>query len=353
ARLWYYLGPLIGLGLLGKYFVILLVPCTLLLVAAVPEYRKWFARPQPYSMALTALFFFLPVIMWNWSNDWPSFKFHLVDRQTSAGFSLKNFFEFVGGQLLYVSPLYLAALLWAAWAGAREALKGDRRYALLASFSIPTLLFFYLVCIWTNEAEPHWPAFGYLTAIIMMSALGVKIADHDLVWKARRARKVYIASSALAGLMFLLFYVHVFYPILPIKPKYDLVNELYGWDKVSEEVERTYGQRILAEKGEKGFLMARHWVLCSQLMFGVRDTIPVACINNRRDQFDFWDDESKLIGKDAVLVSDLRFTETPEQIYMFDNVEKVAVIPIRRGGELKREFTIWLGRNYQGLASKP
>lgn len=348
VRGWYILGSLIGLGLLGKYFVILLVPCTLILVAAVPEYRGWFRRYQPYTMALTALFFFLPVILWNVNNDWLSFKFHLEDRHTRAGFGLMNIGKLVSGQFLYVSPLYLPVLLWGVWAGTKKALGGDRRYALLASFSAPTLIFFYVISAWASDAEPHWPAFGYLTAIVMTCALGLDIMEHGIIRRARRARRIYMAATALAGLVFILFYVHVFHPILPIKPKYDLVNELYGWDTAAAEAERIYDLRIKGETGREGFLMGKHWVLCSQLMYGVRDRIPVACVNGRRDQFDFWDDEKKLMGKDAVIVTDLRFTDTPDQIYKFGSVEKAAVIPVVRGGELKREFTLWLCRNYQG-----
>ncbi|MDH5679340.1 MAG: glycosyltransferase family 39 protein [Nitrospinota bacterium] len=349
ARYWYFLGSLIGVGLLGKYFVILLVPCTLLLVAAIPEYRQWYLRWQPYTMALTALFFFAPVIIWNVQNDWPSFKFHLVERHGGSHFTLNNIGEFVGGQLLYVSPIYLAGLLWAVVAGYSKARKGDRRYALLFCFSAPTLLFFYLVCMWTNEAEPHWPAFGYLTALVMMSALGVEITEKGIVRQARRARIFYWSATAFAGLIFVLFYVHVFHPILPIKPKYDLVNELYGWDTTTTEMEKLYQARIVEQTGAEGFMLAHHWVLCSQIMFGVRDREAVACVNDRRDQFDFWGDDTRHMGKDAIVVTDLRFQEPPDQLYRFDSVEKAAVLPVLRGGQLKREFTLWVGRNFQGL----
>jgi len=349
VRYWFVLGSLIGIGLLGKYFVVLLGPCTLILVAWIPEYRKWYLRWQPYSMFFIALFFFLPVVIWNVQNDWPSFRFHLVDRHSSAGFSVKNLGEFAGGQLLYVSPVYLAGLLWAVWAGYKKAARGDRRYALLVAFSAPTLILFYVICVWTNEAEPHWPAFGYLTAIVMMSSLGLEILEKGLVRHARRAKIFYWSATAVAGLTFALFYVHVFHPILPIKPKYDLVNELYGWDTTAAQIETLHKTRIVEETGAQGFLLARHWVMCSQMMFGVKDRIPVACFNDRRDQFDFWDKESGMMGKDAIVVTDLRFKEEPDQLYKFDSVEKVAVLPLIRGGELKREFTLWVCRNYQGM----
>ena len=342
---WYILGVILGIGCLGKYFAILLVPSTIILVAAILEYRHWFKRPEPYLLAVTALIAFSPVFIWNIANDWPSFRFHLMDRHSNAGFTLRNAGQLVGGQLIYVSPIYLVGLLWGVWAGLKRAVDGDRRYALLTAFSAPALIFFYIICAWTNESEPHWPAFGYLTAILLMSAVGLEMWDRGNAGIARRARKFFIASAGLAGLMFALFYVHVFHPILPIKPKYDIVNELMGWDKAGEQIKKIYSEML----DNKGFVLAHHWVLCSQIMFSTTDTIPVACINKRIDQFDFWDDEEKLMGKDVVFVSDLRFEEPPDQLYRFASVEKVMELPIQRGGIIVRVFTLWVGRNYQGI----
>lgn len=350
---WYVLGVLLGVGMLGKYFAVMAVPGTLILVAAVPEYRHWFKRPEPYIMGAVALLFFSPVLIWNYVNDWPSFKFHLMERHKGPSFSWRNVGQLIGGQFLYVSPLYLPALLWGVWGGTKRAVgDGDRRYATLAAFAGPVLLFFYVICAWTNESEPHWPAFGYLTAIVMMAALGLDVWDRGRPESGRKARGWYAAATGLASLMFILFFVHVFHPILPIKPKYDIVNELYGWDKVGPRFEKAYSELSAEKNGAKPFILAHHWVLCSQIMFSTKDKIPVHCINERIDQFDFWDKEDELSGRPAVIVTDQRFEEPPSQLYRLSDVEKVEDIPIERGGRIVRQFTIWTGRDYRGLMSE-
>ncbi|VAX19445.1 hypothetical protein MNBD_NITROSPINAE03-1895, partial [hydrothermal vent metagenome] len=93
---------------------------------------------------------------------------------------------------------------------------------------------------------------------------------------------------------------------------------------------------------------ARHWALCSQLMFSTGGRLPVVCINKHQDQFDFWDDEKKLIGKNAIIITDLRFDESPETLYKFDMVEKIMEIPVERGGSIVRKFTIWTGEDFGG-----
>ena len=350
--LWYVLGVIMGVGLLGKYFEILALPCAMLLVAAVPRYRHWYARPEPYIMGVVALLFFSPVIIWNFANDWPSFKFHLVSRHHWAGFSWSNFQRLVAGQALYSTPLYWIAALWACWKGAARGLKGDLNYATLAAFSIPTLAFFYGVTWWTDEAEPHWPAFGYIPAIVMISALGV---EGFTKWKLKTisiAKWGYGAATVMAGAAFALFYIHVFHPILPIKPKYDITNEILGWEKVGPEIQSLYDE-IKRKEGKEPFTLAHHWVLCSQMMFSTDGKVPVSCINEKIDEYDFWDDEKSLAGKTAIVVTDLRFEEKPDTLYRFSKVEKVKDIPVTRGGEVTRLFTLWVGKDFNGSLVRP
>lgn len=346
AWLWYVMGAVVGLGMLGKYFAVLLIPSVVIFIAAIPEYRFWFKRIEPYLMAPIGLFFFSPVLFWNEINDWPSFRFHLTDRHAGAPFELRNFEQLIGGQLLYMSPVIVALLLWAVWAGFEKARRGDRRYALLVSFSVPTLLFFYGVCAWTNESEPHWPAFGYLTAMLSMGGLFVEGERTMPPGRLKRLKGVYTFGVGLAASLFVLFYVHVFHPILPIKPKYDLVNELYGWDTVGDALMQEKGK--IEREGKEPFGLAHHWVLCSQMMFATDDRLPVACINGKIDQFDFWDDETALMGRSALVVTDLRFEEPPDNLYRFDTVMKLREIPVERGGEIVRRFIIWRGDNYRG-----
>lgn len=345
--IWLLMGAVMGVGLLGKYFVILLLPSVMILTAAVPKYRHWYRRPEPYLMGLVALLFFAPVIWWNYSNEWPSFKFHLVNRHTGQPFTADNFGRLFGGQALYVTPLYLFGLLWGAYAGVKAAMKGDNRHALLAAFSIPTLAFFYFVTAWTNESEPHWPAFGYLTAIVMMTERGLAAIEATGDGTKKWMSRYFGFATAMAGVVFALFYIHVYHPILPIKPKYDIVNELYGWDMAGVEIQKAY-DGLATDTGKKPFALAHHWVLCSQMMFATKNRIEVACLNEKTDQFDFWDDEEKLVGRSAVVVTDLRFEEPPDELYLFDSVKRVAEVPFVRGGQVTRKFTIWVCKGFKG-----
>ena len=343
---WYLLGAILGLGLLGKYFDILLVPSAFILLVAVPSYRFWLFKKEPYLALLLAFFVFSPVLFWNISNDFASFRFHMVERHHGAPFEAKNFSRLFAGQALYVSPLYLIAFLFAVIVSVKRAIKGDRHFALLASFSAPTLLFFYTACAWTTESEPHWPAFGYLTATVALAAIGVEGATRWTPGLYRWAVRYYVVATILAALMFILFFAHLFHPMLPIKPKYDVVNELYGWDKVGNAVLRE--REKLQKQGITPVFISSEWIICSQVLFATQEKIEVACVNRDYDQYDFWQKEKDFYGRTAIIVTNRKFYEWPSDLYLFKQVKKVEEVSIIRGGEEVEKFTIWKGDGFMG-----
>lgn len=337
--LWYPAGAVIGLGLLSKYMVAPLVPATLLMLAWHRDYRKHLKRPHIYLGGFLGLFFFSPVIIWNFLNDFPSFRFHLVDRhQNMQPFEPKHIAEFLGGQALYLSPLLWFGFLYVVYRCGKSLFKEKRlEFAVLFWYSALPLAFFYFISMWTKESEPHWTAFGYLTLMIAWAAFYVRAKKS---W-----RKYTFASLALSSALIFTFYVHTFVPILPIKPKYDIVNELHGWDTVGAQAEKMLDEPSM-KKG--GFLMARHWVMCSQLAFSTQNRLPVYCVNNKTDQFDFFADKEPPTGADFIFVADNRFPEPPEKLYNFDKREAKREIEIQRGGKRVRTFYLYKVYGYRG-----
>ena len=336
--MWYPVGALVGLGLLSKYMIAPLVPATLLLLAWHGEYRKHLKQPHIYLGGVLGLIVFSPVIIWNYVNDFPSFRFHLVDRQQEAHFQLKQIAEFLGGQALYLSPLIWFGLLYVLYrCGAVLFADKDKMFAALFWYSAAPLAFFYFISMWSKESEPHWPAFGYITLIVAWAAFYVQAKG--------KLRKYTVASLMLSGALITVFYVHTFVPILLIKPKYDIVNELIGWDKVGAEVEKMYDEY---PANKKPFLLAHHWVLCSQLSFSTQNRLPVYCLNQRTDQFDFFPNKVPPKGADFIFVADNRFKEPPEHFYNFDRADAPRELKIYRGKKHMRTFYIYKAYGFIG-----
>ena len=92
--LWLAAGASGGLCLLSKYTGVFLGAGVLFWLVATPQGRKWLPTAWPYAGGVLALLIFLPVILWNASHDWISFKFQF-GRAATGGFTLRYFGEFV------------------------------------------------------------------------------------------------------------------------------------------------------------------------------------------------------------------------------------------------------------------
>ena len=85
-RWWLAAGVFGGLALLTKYTVVLLLPGVLAFALMSQPRTRWLTSPYPWLALLCAIAIFLPVVYWNATHDWASFRFQL-DRpaQLAAG----------------------------------------------------------------------------------------------------------------------------------------------------------------------------------------------------------------------------------------------------------------------------
>ena len=102
-------GLCLGGALLSKYFAVLLGVSALGWLLR-REHRGWWRRPELYGALVLALASLFPILLWNHAHDWPSLRYHL-SRHGAAGLSFTQAGMFLGGQVLYYSPLLWGGLL--------------------------------------------------------------------------------------------------------------------------------------------------------------------------------------------------------------------------------------------------
>jgi len=337
--LWYPVGFVSGLGLLSKYLVLPVIPATLLMLFVHKEHRKHLKAPHIYLGGVLGLIAFSPVLVWNYLNDFPSFRFHLMQRNTGTHFEPRHMAEALAGQALYYSPLMWVALLYTCYLmGKKLFIEKDKRYMELFWYSVPPLIFFLLITFWTKESEPHWTAFGYLTVFIAWASL---FKEGKKFFK-----RFTVASLILAFSMIAIFYTQVFIPFLPLKPKYDLTNGLYGWEVAGPKIEELYAK---LPNDKPKFVMSHNHILSGPIAFAVKNRLPVFSLNQKIDQFDFFDPPTPDKGANFIYVTDNLFNRKPGDYYKFDRVEKPIEIIIKRHGKYARTFYLYVGYGYQGL----
>ena len=111
--LWIALGALIGIGLETKYTVVALI-IGLIAGTLLTPFRRQLLTPWPWIAAAIAFAIFLPNLVWQIGNDWPSVQYTLNHKVTqSSDFSPLSF---LANQLALIGPvaipIWIAGLAW-------------------------------------------------------------------------------------------------------------------------------------------------------------------------------------------------------------------------------------------------
>jgi len=255
-RRWLSAGIAAGLGLLGKYTMVLIGP--VFLWAILWADPKALRRPWPYLGALSALLVFGPNLLWNAQNDWLTIRFQfghgfstetgtlitnslsipvtdqpgtavLATEQGAVAEGLGGLSDFLGIQIalwgLPVLPV-VAGLLRGRGAGPRRGLKvfDPAAKALLIAGSLFPLAFFALVATF-SEVEPNWPVI-YLSAATPLVALAA-----GGLW-------MWVMAAAGGNLLLVGLYVlHGATGVLPLPDGYNrILRETHGYSELAQRL---------------------------------------------------------------------------------------------------------------------
>lgn len=188
---WYLLlGAALGLGFCSKYHAVLFVPFLFIWIALHNLWRQVKWKYVPLTIGV-GLLFCAPVLIWNFQNDWISFRFQL-DHGLGSVWKPKYTWRYFYGQaaLLFPPVIY--------WAIKTRKLK---QMSWLPVFSWGPLLFF-LFTSFKGKVEANWPSITY-PSIIVLALVGC----NSIRW-ARWTIATWLAAL-------LLVCSHIAYPWLP------------------------------------------------------------------------------------------------------------------------------------------
>ena len=273
---WLSAGFFTGLGILGKYTMVLIGPVFLI---ALIRKKGGLRSPWPYLGGLICLFVFMPNILWNYQNDWISYKFqynrglkhshsvegHFSDSLPSLspkvfderGELLAQYFtskekpkkkkpektafeklkrrvsDYFGGQLAIWGGFVLLAVYFlfkdgkSAFTRRKEFVFStpEERVLLQASAWFP-LLFFGFISFF-QKVEANWPA-PYL--------MGASLLLAPLFFRYQKGLK---AAAICHGVIILLLFAHGFSPFNSKRPDRDRVlHETHGFSGLAKSLSR-------------------------------------------------------------------------------------------------------------------
>ena len=261
-RRWLGAGLATGLGLLGKYTMVLIGP--VFLWAILWADPKALRSPWPYLGGLLAVLVFAPNLLWNADNDWLTMRFQLGHGlSTETGELLENplpppvtdspslpepeppmtvaervgsIAGYFGTQLglwgLIAIPLLVAPFRRNERRDAAQGtppIRDSGTRALLVAGSLFPLLFFGLVSSF-SEVEPNWPVM-YLFCAAPLAALWL-----------RGMRRWVLTTAAMNLILISLYAVHGATAALPLPDSQNrILRETHGFKALAEEAAQLEG----------------------------------------------------------------------------------------------------------------
>ncbi len=298
---WIGAGIATAFGLMAKVVMILILPTILIFLLYTRSLKLH--RKNLALFAGISLLGFVPALIWNWENDFDTFR-HLAtlggagggeSKSIDFGNSLKWFLEYFSGQLAVVSVFLLPAWVLCF----REITKSrDKASLYLVLPGVLTFLAFAALSL-VKRTEVNWPVFAYTGFAVV---LGNWIVQQSRAW--RRFAFVAIAWSIIIPVVFLLPDFTGLKSIEPVeKGEQKALARLSGHQELAQRLDFLKDSLAL----EDVYYFSDSYHTASELSFYLAGH-PQSYVMNmgtRKHQFDLWPDMSQFVNtaKTGIFVS--------------------------------------------------
>lgn len=338
---WFFASLFMGLGLLSKYTMILFYPALVIFIL----FEKQFVRHFKGLVVFTAvsLLFLLPVLIWNFTHDFVSFKhvFHLSGATQSYSVSemLSNAGEYLGGQLLVLSPFYIFLIIFTVHFFKKER---KQKLSLMGTrYLIIPVVFIWIVfsLIAVKNIETNWLIFSYGATPILLA--NYFLLNFPIKWKS-----IVISATVLLQILMLnpsildQWGLRKLYP-----PEFDTLHRFAGWKELGEIV-----TELNQKADDKTFIFSDNYHIASELAFYTEGQPQTHCINlgRRMNQFDLWTGVQQFENKNyhAIFVSN---DKAPEKLKKaFEDYTRYSYFRQYRKS-YKKKMYIYVMKNFKQL----
>ena len=339
---WFFLlGALIGIGMLGKYTILLLLPGLLVYFLRHGQLPR--GRRIAGILALLAgmILLSLPVVVWNHQHGWPTLA-HLIGATRLPGGDVTPTDEFHYNPLWTLSyPFYAFALLappaaWLIIRAFRDAYRPknkDTPAHRIASYAIHTaapIFFFYWLVSLRTDIKLNWPSAGFTILLVPMACyLADRTAtDPDVRRLWRWTVGVGLVCGALISLApFPLTAIgKIQFKGKPINTE-RLLKRVSGFPRFARSVE-TAAAEMAKETGQEPFYVASTYGRTALLAFYMTNHPVIYCADSyrggRESSYDYFPDtnlaDPKLLGRPAILFDHEQWTW--EKALYFQSIER-------------------------------
>lgn len=232
-------------------------------------------KPKFWLAGISALLLLSPHFYWQYSHDFPSFQYHLVDR--SNQFQLKYFLEFLPNQLAVFNPFTFGLVVYILIKYKSKDIFERGLYFLIIGF-----IAFFWVMAYRGHVEPHWTV---ACSIPMIIVLYDKAIGYEPVRK-------YVNSYVLGSLvLILLARIALFYPPLALKFGFNEEDKFTAIESVAGDMPVIFSSSFQTPS--------------LYTFFTDKPSTTISSIYNRRTQFDVWQFEREFEGKPVFICAEV------------------------------------------------
>lgn len=345
-----------GLALLSKYTSAFIFIGTFLYILLVQRdlLKKWYV----YVAVVIALLCFLPVIWWNFQNDFISFTFHSDRVQVSESLIRLEYFgtELIG-QFFYNNPFNFILTWWALFSLIKVRGIRLRKNMLMLLIAVPPIVLFLGISFFRSTL-PHWTGPAYITLIPVAACWW---AEH----KERMLKKMLTAGMAFTLLILVAALLQIHYGIFlnkGINPETgrrlgmkDITLDMYGWKQLGQKFSKVYKEDISTGIMDKDAVILSHrWFPAANLDYYVAQPLDIKVLTlapiERTHKY-AWITEARggiKPGMDAWFITSSYDFQNPYEFYTdYFTISDPDTIPIYRQKILVEYFYIYRMKDYK------
>ncbi|HUX94154.1 MAG TPA: glycosyltransferase family 39 protein [Bacteroidales bacterium] len=311
-----FMGITMAAMMYSKYHAALFI---IFVILSNPELLK---KPLFYFASFLALILFIPHIYWQFENDFPSFRYHLVDRV--SGLNPENIPEYLGNLVAIQNPVILPLAVWLTFR-----IKAKNKFDRALRFIFYGFMIFFLLASLRYRVQPQWTSLMAIPVfIIVFRSVDFKpVVAGTIKWGAYIMIPIFlIVRSALA------------FDFLPVA---FLKDEFHDYKKKVKEISDIAGDRpvVFTNSYQDPSVYTFYTGKFSHSLDN---------LNYRRTQYGLWDFEEKLHGKEVLYVPHwpTAFIENNFRKYYFFNGDSVYMKVYTDFQSLQKECVILPDKHY-------
>lgn len=248
----------------------------LLIILVILSNPRLLLKIRFYIASFIALLLFMPHLIWQYLNDFPSFRYHLIDRV--SGFNPQHAPEYLLNQFLFQNPFVLVIFIWIV-----IKIKPADLFDRALRFIVAGFFAFFFVSSFRYRVEPQWLAVVCVPiAIILFNNLDFR------PW----LKRYYITLAFVIFPLFIVARIATMIDFLPVRFFKDEFHRKVQW---SRDISRI--------AGDKPVVFTNSFQRPAVYTFYTgKEAFTLDGLWYRRTQYDIWKCEEKLQGKDVLYV---------------------------------------------------